>query len=181
MSISSLYTNTSSVTNVPILSKAIANSVVWIAATFSMQDKDEEKQITEQTKEQSATANQIAAFSVYHGLDDTRNIAEKVTLKKDQDLNDVYIMGVEHILEQFKNDPGDLVIHTGCAFLQNCLEEQDNKSTSSTGDNEKHLDNIRTKIAKRNGDTSFTTSSLEEDEFKAALKMAKEKLTEKEE
>lgn len=44
-------------------------------------------------KEDDTTNNEAsAAFSIYFGLDDSRNYTEKMTIKKDQTLDYVYSM-----------------------------------------------------------------------------------------
>lgn len=55
-----------------------------------------------------------AAFSIYYGLNDSRNNTERVTIQKNQTLDHVYTMGVIRALENYQDDDAStLNIFTG--------------------------------------------------------------------
>lgn len=78
----------------------------------------------------------VAAYSIFYGLNDKRNMTEKVNLKQNQDLNHVYTMvcdipltliqqlliysnqGAIRALEKCENEDTVLSIHTGNKDIQ---------------------------------------------------------------
>ncbi|KAI7904715.1 uncharacterized protein BX663DRAFT_503274 [Cokeromyces recurvatus] len=79
--------------------------IIWIGATI-MPRQEEEGDI----------GNDLpisGAFSVYYGLNDSRNFTERVTLTQNQNLDYVYNMGVIHALQKCEDDVSTLSIHTG--------------------------------------------------------------------
>ncbi|KAI9249949.1 hypothetical protein EDC94DRAFT_652315 [Helicostylum pulchrum] len=129
----------------------ITKSIVWIGASLSQDD------------------GSFGAFSVYYGIDDTRNGTEKVTIKETQGLDYIYTMGVIHVLDTCKDDTTALVIYTGSKILETF--EQD---TSCEIYNE-----LRQKIEKRKGSTSINCKvDASQEEYKNAHNLSTEKLLE---
>ncbi|KAG2232584.1 hypothetical protein INT48_009793 [Thamnidium elegans] len=128
----------------------IRKSIVWIGASLSQDD------------------GSSGAFSVYYGINDTRNYTEKVTIKESQGLDYVYTMGVICVLDTFKNDTTALVIYTGRKILETF--EQDTSCDIEI------YNELRQKIEKRKGSTFIEDESQEE--YKNAHNLSVEKLLE---
>ncbi|CAO3620126.1 unnamed protein product [Mucor fragilis] len=157
-------------------SVTITKSVVWIGATL-MQGQGGEKE-EEEKKGSSSIKNEevpstTAAFSIFYGVDDTRNITEKVSINQNQNIDHVYIMGVIRALEKFEDDSSTLSIHTGSKVLQSVLDHdvQDSKQDNI-------CQQIKEKIANRKGATSIRSAANNEDGYQAAHKLASERLLE---
>ncbi|KAF1804797.1 hypothetical protein V8B55DRAFT_1496987 [Mucor lusitanicus] len=159
-------------------SVTITKSVVWIGATL-MQRQGGQKEEEEEQKGSSSIKNEevpstTAAFSVFYGVNDTRNFTERVSIDQHQNIDHVYIMGVIRALEKCEDDSSALSIHTGSKVLQSVLDhvDQDSKQEDSI------CQQIKEKIANRKGATSIRSAADSEAGYQAAHKLASERLLE---
>lgn len=141
------------------------NTVVWVGATLMQADGNGDV----------AANESFAAFSVYYGLNDSRNYTEKITCNDNQNLDHVYTQGVIRALENSMDDSGNLHINTGSKLLQKVIEN------NTKDDDNKIYHQLKDKIANRKGSTSIhfqAQSSTIDEELKLAHALAHEKLVE---
>ncbi|KAK4519101.1 uncharacterized protein ATC70_009332 [Mucor velutinosus] len=156
-------------------SVTITKSVVWIGASL-MQiqggEKKEEKKGSGSIKTEDVPST-TATFSIFYGVNDTRNFTEKISINQNQNIDHVYIMGAIRALEKCEDDSSTLSIHTGSKVLQSVLDhdDQDNKQDDI-------CQQIKEKIANRKGATFIRSAANNEDGYQAAHKLASEKLLE---
>ncbi|CAO3620130.1 unnamed protein product [Mucor fragilis] len=136
-------------------------------------EKEEEEKKGSSSIKNEEVPSTTAAFSIFYGVDDTRNITEKVSINQNQNIDHVYIMGVIRALEKFEDDSSTLSIHTGSKVLQSVLDHdvQDSKQDNI-------CQQIKEKIANRKGATSIRSAANNEDGYQAAHKLASERLLE---
>ncbi|GAN06074.1 hypothetical protein MAM1_0110d05551 [Mucor ambiguus] len=156
-------------------SVTITKSVVWIGATLMQRQggkKEEEEKGSSSIKYEEVPST-TAAFSIFYGVNDTRNFTERVSINQNQNIEHVYIMGAIRALEKCEDDSSALSIHTGSKVLQSVLDhdDQDNKQDDI-------CQQIKAKIANRKGATSIRSAAKNEDEYQAAHKLASERLLE---
>lgn len=152
----------------------MTKSVVWIGATLmqrqgGQKEKEEEKGSSIIKNEEALSTT--AAFSIFYGVNDTRNFTERVRINQNQNIDHVYVMGVIRALEKFEDDSSALSIHTGSKVLQSVLDhaDQGNKQDDI-------CQQIKEKIANRKGVTSIRSAADNEDGYQAALTLASERL-----
>ncbi|KAL9552718.1 hypothetical protein MBANPS3_003630 [Mucor bainieri] len=159
-------------------SVTITKSVVWIGATL-LQRQGGEKKEEEEEKNSSSIKNEeapstTAAFSIFYGVNDTRNFTERVNIDQNQNIDHVYVMGVIRAIEKCEDDSSALSIHTGSKMLQSVLDHTDDQDNKQ-GD---ICQAIKEKIANRKGATSIRSAANNEDGYQAAHKLASERLLE---
>ncbi|CAO0803655.1 unnamed protein product [Mucor circinelloides] len=119
------------------------------------------------------TFSTTAAFSIFYGVNDTRNFTERVSINQDQNIDHVYIMGVIRALEKCEDDSSALSIHTGSKVLLSVLDQNE-----EGGKQDEVCQQVKEKIAQRKGVTSIRSAANNEDGYQAAHKLASESLLE---
>ncbi|KAG1086488.1 hypothetical protein G6F42_020969 [Rhizopus arrhizus] len=149
-------------------SVTITKSVVWIGATLMQRQGDNEEGEEENGSsiKNEETFSTTAAFSIFYGVNDTRNFTERVSINQDQNIDHVYIMGVIRALEKCEDDSSALSIHT-------VLDQNE-----EGGKQDEVCQQVKEKIAQRKGVTSIRSAANNEDGYQAAHKLASESLLE---
>ncbi|KAL9554364.1 hypothetical protein PS6_003463 [Mucor atramentarius] len=154
-------------------SVTITKSVVWIGATLMQRqgdNKEGEEENGSSIKNEEAFST-TAAFSIFYGVNDTRNFTERVSINQDQNIDHVYIMGVIRALEKCEDDSSALSIRTGSKVLPSDQNEEGGKQ-------DEVCQQVKEKIAQRKGVTSIRSAANNEDGYQAAHKLASESLLE---
>ncbi|CAO0803654.1 unnamed protein product [Mucor circinelloides] len=156
-------------------SVTITKSVVWIGATLMQRQGDNEEGEEENGSsiKNEETFSTTAAFSIFYGVNDTRNFTERVSINQDQNIDHVYIMGVIRALEKCEDDSSALSIHTGSKVLLSVLDQNE-----EGGKQDEVCQQVKEKIAQRKGVTSIRSAANNEDGYQAAHKLASESLLE---
>ncbi|KAI8890918.1 hypothetical protein K501DRAFT_34641 [Backusella circina FSU 941] len=145
----------------------VPESTIWIGAKII-----EQNNLEEEDKEDKS--DRAAAFSVYYGSDDSRNLVQRLSMTGTDDLEYVYIKGVLHAIETCTDDFSKLSIHTGSKTIESALA-----STEEVPEYRELYSQIKEKISNRKGATVISYTQDEEVDkettsYKAAHCLAKE-------